>query len=186
MQVYLALLLSVCHLKPILTLPNRLVFALIFTRNQILEPKDDYYKLVQVGKFCLAHGVLTLTLSFYVYFWAPRYIDLTADAFGILGAVLAASQYFPQIYTTLHLQHVGSLSIPMMVMQTPGGFAWAASLASRKGTKWSSWLPYFTAAFLQGTLLFIAVYFELRNKRRAKVTEVILDESPESEPFLEN
>lgn len=162
-----------------------LIFALIFTRNQLLEPKEEYYKLVQVGKICLAHFIFTFILSVYVYYWRPSAIGITADTLGVLGAILAAIQYFPQIYTTLHLQHVGSLSIPMMCMQTPGGFAWSASLAMREGTKWSSWLPYFTAAFLQGALLAIAVYFELRNRKRAKAAEEILnEESTEASPLL--
>lgn len=144
------------------------MFALIFTRNQRLEPKEDYFELVQVGKSCLTFSVIGGALSIYIYFFNPSAVGFVADSFGILGSILAAIQYFPQIYTTLHIQHAGSLSIPMMCMQTPGGFAWSFSLAIREGTKWSSWMPYFTAAFLQGILLAIAVYFELRNKRRAK------------------
>lgn len=169
-----------------LTCNSSLVFALIFTRNQTLEPKEEYYKLVQVGKICLVHFICTLGLSIFVYFWKPDYISITANLLGILGAILAAAQYFPQIYTTLHLQHAGSLSIPMMCMQTPGGFAWAASLAFREGTKWSSWLPYFTAAFLQGALLSIAVYFELRNRKRAKGAQEILNQSTETSSLLGN
>lgn len=161
-----------------------LIFALLFTRHQLLEPKEDYYKLSQVGKVCFVHFFFCLLLSIYVYWWAPHYIGITADVLGIAGAILAAFQYFPQIYTTLHLQHVGSLSIPMMCMQTPGGFVWSASLAFREGTKWSSWLPYFTAAFLQGVLLTIAVYFEVRNRRRAKAVEEILHQPTESSPLL--
>lgn len=163
-----------------------LIFALVFTHNQLLEPKEDYYELLQVGKFCLVQFIFCMALSIYVYWWSPKHILVTANILGIAGAILAAFQYFPQIYTTLHLQHVGSLSIPMMCMQTPGGFAWAASLAFRKGTVWSSWLPYLTAAILQGVLLTIAVYFEVRNRRRAKVAEELLFPPSESSPLLPN
>lgn len=150
----------------------------------MLEPKDDYDKLMQVAKICFAYFILTLILCIYVYNWHPGAIGITADILGVVGAILSAIQYFPQIYTTLHLQHAGSLSIPMMCMQTPGGFAWSASLALREGTKWSSWLPYFTAAFLQAVLLAIAVYFELRNRKRAKEAQEIIEESLETSPLL--
>lgn len=168
----------------LLTLDS-LVFALIFTHNQVLEPEDEYHKLARVGQICLGHFIFTFALSAYVYFVDPAYIRLVASALGILAAILAAAQYFPQIYTTLHLQHAGSLSIKMMLMQTPGGFAWAASLAFREGTQWSSWLPYLTAAILQCILLTIAVYFELRN-RKTKVVEDVITQPSEASPLLGN
>lgn len=153
-----------------------------------MEPKEEYYKLVKVGKCCLAFIILGSLISAYVFKARQSSVGIVADLFGILGSVLAGLQYFPQIYTTLHLQHAGSLSIPMMCIQTPGGFAWSLSLASRNGVKWSSWMPYFTAAFLQLILLIIAVYFELRNRRLAKqLTQeaAIVDSEPtENTPLI--
>lgn len=146
-----------------------LLFALVFTRNQTMEPKEDYYKLQYFGKISLSFFVVVGALSWYAYFnSSEKSISLLANILGIVGSVLAGLQYFPQIYTTAHLQHVGSLSITMMIIQTPGGFIWSASLAARKDTVWSSWLPYFTAACLQGVLLIMACYFELKNRRLAK------------------
>ncbi|ODV92565.1 hypothetical protein CANCADRAFT_147602 [Tortispora caseinolytica NRRL Y-17796] len=78
---------------------------------------------------------------------------------GIQSTILAAVQYLPQIYTTYKLKHPGSLSIPMMCMQTPGGFVWAASLAMRQDTSWSTYLPYLTAAVLQGSILIMCIYY---------------------------
>lgn len=163
-----------------------LVFALIFTRHQTLEPKEEYYKLQYVGKICLCFFVIIGGFSLYLYkSHSSEKVNLLANSLGVLGAILAGIQYFPQIYTTSHLQHVGSLSIPMMLIQTPGGFIWSASLAAREDTKWSSWLPYLTAASLQGILLVMAIYFEMRNRRFAKETRKLLDESePNSETPL--
>lgn len=153
-----------------------LVFALIFTRNQTLEPKDDYYRLQQVGKICLSFFLCAGCLALYTFCSKTKdEVSILANCFGVLGALLAALQYLPQIYTTTHLQHVGSLSIPMMCLQTPGGFAWSASLAAREGTKWSSWLPFFTAACLQGILLTLAIYFEFKNKRLARETQKLIN-----------
>lgn len=153
-----------------------LILALIFTRNQNMEPKEEYYRLQYTGKICLSFFVCVGALSFYTYHHGTvEDTSILANILGVIGAILAAAQYFPQIYTTTHLQHVGSLSIPMMCLQTPGGFLWSATLAAREGTKWSSWLPYFTAAVLQGTLLALAIYYEYSNKRFEKDTRRLLD-----------
>jgi uncharacterized protein with PQ loop repeat len=132
-----------------------------------------------VGKVCLTHFILSVGLSFYVFFYDVRYIAFVANVMGLLGAILAILQYFPQIYTTYSLKHAGSLSIPMMCLQTPGGFILTASLAAREGTTWSSWLPYLTAAVLQGIVLVLAVYYETRNKSETDIpteqTPLIID-----------
>lgn len=84
-----------------------------------------------------------------------------------MATVLASIQYFPQIYTTLRLKRVGSLSIPMMCIQTPGSFVWAASLAARLGMEgWSAWGLYIVTALLQGSLLVMGVYFEYISPKR--------------------
>lgn len=142
-----------------------LIFALVYTDIE-REPAEEFAKLVTVGKVCLTHFMLSIGLSFYVFFFDPRYIVFLANVMGILGAILAMLQYFPQIYTTFTLKHAGSLSIAMMLLQTPGGFVFTASLAAREGTTWSSWLPYLTAATLQGIVLILAVYYETRNKEK--------------------
>ena len=84
---------------------------------------------------------------------------------GLMAAALAAVQYIPQIYTTYHLKHVGSLSIPMMCIQTPGGFLFAGSLFARLGWGgWSSWGIFLLTAIMQGILLGMAIYYELHAK----------------------
>lgn len=143
-----------------------LIFALVYT-DLTREPPEEFSKLVTVGKLCLGHFILSLVISFYVFFFKSDYISPVANVLGLFGAILAIIQYFPQIYTTFNLKHAGSLSIPMMCLQTPGGFVLTASLAAREGTTWSSWLPYLTAATLQGIVLILAVYYELKNKRLA-------------------
>jgi hypothetical protein len=45
----------------------------------------------------------------------------------------------------------------MMLMQTPGGFLLAFSLYLQPGTNWTSWLPFFMAGTLQGTLLVMCI-----------------------------
>ena len=84
---------------------------------------------------------------------------------GIMAAALAAVQYLPQIWTTYHLKHVGSLSIPMMCIQTPGGFVFAGSLFARLGWGgWSSWGIFVLTAIMQGILLTLGIYYEIQNR----------------------
>ena len=103
---------------------------------------------------------------------APNYLFPLAAALGIAGTVLAAIQYLPQIYTTWQLQKVGSLSIPMMCIQTPGSFLWVASLAGRLGWEgWSTWGIYLVTGCLQGCLLIMSISFEIRERSKRKKHE---------------
>ncbi|CAE6425670.1 unnamed protein product [Rhizoctonia solani] len=71
-------------------------------------------------------------------------------------------QYTPQLHRTWHAKTVGSLSIPMMCIQTPGAVLMVLSIALREGTDWTSWAPYAAAGIMQGMLLLMC----LRWKRR--------------------
>lgn len=47
----------------------------------------------------------------------------------------------------------------MMLMQTPGGFIFAYTLAVRPGVNFTTWLPYIIAGTLQGILLIMSLIF---------------------------
>jgi hypothetical protein len=54
----------------------------------------------------------------------------------------------------------------MMVIQTPGSFVWAGSLAVRLGKEgWSIWGVYLVTGCLQGCLLVMGIYFELQARK---------------------
>jgi PQ loop repeat len=127
---------------------------------------------------CLIHGIITFILSLYFILVYPNSLQAWADFLGIFSTVLASIQYFPQIYTTFTLKKVGSLSIPMMCIQTPGSFVWAASLAARLGKEgWSAWGVYVVTGCLQGSLLVMGIHFELVERRKRKAEEVDADRS---------
>lgn len=99
-----------------------------------------------------------------------------ANFLGIFSTALSAIQYFPQIYTTFMLKRVGALSIPMMCIQTPGSFLWAASLAARLGPSgWSAWGIYCVTGVLQGTVLALGSYYEIREWQRQKAKRASSD-----------
>jgi PQ loop repeat len=128
---------------------------------------------------CLIHGIITFIFSLYFILVYPGYLQSWADFLGIFSTVLASIQYLPQIYTTFTLKKVGSLSIPMMCIQTPGSFVWAASLAARLGKEgWSAWGVYVVTGCLQGSLLVMGISFELRDRKRRKAEEVDADYQP--------
>lgn len=134
-----------------------------------------------MASLTLLHGLLVIVVTAVLEYVAPQKLDIWAPALGLMAAILAAVQYFPQIWTTYHLKHVGSLSIPMMCIQTPGGFLFAASLFARLGWGgWSSWGIFLLTATMQGILLALAIYYEVQARRNNDPTHVAaeIDESP--------
>ena len=130
---------------------------------------------------------MTLILILYFSYAHPSQLSGLSYTFGVLATLLAAIQFLPQIYTTWRLQTVGSLSIPMMCIQTPGSFVWVGSLAARLGWQgWSTWGIYLVTGCLQGWLLAMSVWFEIRDRKQksqelngevgAEVDERIVDE----------
>lgn len=74
----------------------------------------------------------------------------------------------------------------MMLIQTPGSFVWAASLAAREGTRWSSWVTYVVTGCLQGCLLVMGIYWEIRDRRAAKKGIVGAGDEGERERLIGN
>ena len=157
---------------PFLT-PNSLVLFLVFFRygdanvpisdEEIRNDQPRWQTAVLVAALCLIHGLIVIIITAVFAAVVPQALSGWANTLGLMAALLAAIQYFPQIYTTYHLKHIGSLSIPMMCMQTPGGFLFAGSLFARLGwAGWSSWGIFLLTATMQGVLLAMAIYYELR------------------------
>jgi uncharacterized protein with PQ loop repeat len=152
-----------------------LVLFLIFFRYKDANvPQDElggeqprWQTAVMVGLGCVLHGLVVVIVTCVIFLALPRLLDTWANVLGVMAAALAAVQYLPQIWTTYHLKHVGSLSIPMMCIQTPGGLLFAASLFARLGLAgWSTWAIYLLTAAMQGTLLGMAIYYEIAARRQ--------------------
>lgn len=145
------------------------MFTLIFLLYLCyIPPLKDKREILAVTFLTSTFVFTTALLSFYFTFLKVDHLRTYANALGILGAVLASVQYIPQIYMTYKLAHVGSLSIPMMCLQVPGGALWAYTLAVRRGTSWSTWSVYAASSALQGVLLAMCVVFEVRDRRKGK------------------
>ncbi|CAJ0905062.1 13896_t:CDS:2 [Entrophospora sp. SA101] len=90
---------------------------------------------------------------------------LWADGLGIVSMFLASVQYIPQIYRTWKRKSVGALSIPMMLIQTPGSFLFVYTLAIRPGVRWTTWIVFLVTGSLQGILLVMCICWYYRAKR---------------------
>jgi len=149
-----------------------------------------------VAVVTLLHGLVVIVVTGVLTTAAPQKLGIWANTLGVMAALLAAVQYVPQIWMTYHIKHVGSLSIPMMCMQTPGGFLFAGSLFARLGwAGWSSWGIFVLAASMQGILLFMAIHYEMEARKHASkavhhgiggaiVDERQADGAAESAPLL--
>ncbi|KAM5449164.1 hypothetical protein MaudCBS49596_004989 [Microsporum audouinii] len=155
-----------------------ILFVVYFPRNppapssasSTPQKTHSFRTALTVGAICLAHAIAVAILGFTVVFGYPSSRQLWANILGIMATILSSIQYFPQIYTTWRLRRVGSLSIQMMCIQTPGALVWAVSLAERLGMEgWSTWGVYVVTSMLQGTLLVMGVYFEYVNPQKPEL-----------------
>ena len=144
------------HATPLMA-PNK-------TRNA-----PTFRTAIIVFVICILHTALVFSISLVIIYLHPNSLRSWAYLLGVLGTLLAAVQFLPQIWTTWKLQEVGSLSIPMMCIQTPGSFIWVGSLAARLGWEgWSTWGIYLVTGVLQGCLLAMSIGFEVRDWKQRK------------------
>ncbi|KAG7884859.1 hypothetical protein KL938_001116 [Ogataea parapolymorpha] len=142
-----------------------LILCAYLTRPPIDVPGSNEEKIGRAYRWFLIYVVLNAALAIYFLFFNADFNETMAFAnfSGILSTILATAQYLPQIHTTYTLKHAGTLSMHMMLLQTPGGYLWSFTLFMQPGSSWSSWLPYFTAANLQLLLLIMCLYYRGRN-----------------------
>jgi len=95
----------------------------------------------------------------------PSHISSWATFLGVSSALLATIQYAPQILHTYKTKLVGALSIPMMLIQTPGGVLMVTSIVLREGTNWTSWATFAVAAVMQGCLLVMCCLWKIRQDK---------------------
>ncbi|KAK9455468.1 hypothetical protein V1511DRAFT_510329 [Dipodascopsis uninucleata] len=168
-----------------------LMFMIIMVLFVIYFPVEyyhEYRQAITVAVMSVIHCSFVVVFSV-IFYVSKSDIAGFAGFLGIQATILALLQYLPQIYTTCKLRQAESLSIHTLCMQAPGGFIWTLSLAMRRGTSWSSWLPYFVAAILQTLLLAMCLYYEnLRgqNNRGCNVSEQEMEEESHTISLFED
>ncbi|KAF1839512.1 PQ loop repeat protein-like protein [Decorospora gaudefroyi] len=159
-----------------------LLFLIFFPRGTspaVQEEQDTdmptWKEAVLVLAVSLTFFVVTFVGSLVFVYALPSHVRGWANFLGLLATILAAIQYIPQIFMTWRLQETGSLSIPMMCIQTPGSFVFAASLYARLGRGgWSAWGLFIFTGLLQACLLAMSLGFVWRD-RRARRDESVGD-----------
>ncbi|KAI0694120.1 hypothetical protein BC835DRAFT_1415497 [Cytidiella melzeri] len=152
--------------------PAHLKYATVAVGDRIVktEIKQDAWKL----SLTLSWVVLISTVLFtFVTFLllgteiSPHSVrlDWWATFLGVSSTLLAALQYLPQIVHTYRHKLVGALSIPMMLIQTPGAILMVTSIVVRPGTNWTTWSPYAAAGILQGILLVMCIMWKIRQRK---------------------
>jgi hypothetical protein len=155
-----------------------LLFLIFFPRNAADTIENDDGNTTEIPTWKEAILVLAFSLVFFVIaflgsvifvYAIPSRIRQWANFLGVLGSLLAGIQYLPQIWTTWRSQTIGSLSVPMMCIQTPGSFVFASSLAVRLGPAgWSAWGLFILTGCLQGCLLVMCLWFLWRDRQAKK------------------
>lgn len=158
---------------------SMLLFLIFFPRDlSTVEEEQDsemptWKEAVLVLGASIAFFVVALFGSVVFVYALPSHVRGWANFLGLLATLLAAIQYIPQILMTWKLQETGSLSIPMMCIQTPGSFVFAASLYARLGPGgWSAWGLFIFSGILQGFLLAMAISFVLRDRKAQEAQTV--------------
>ncbi|GJJ68943.1 hypothetical protein EMPS_01289 [Entomortierella parvispora] len=147
-------------------------------------PSEEWKVSVLIAHVVAAHLIICVLVTIYMLVWVggPEHplTSAWASFLGITSVLLATIQYVPQIMRTFRRKSVGALSIPMMMMQTPGAALLTLSLALRPGANWTTWIVYAVTGCLQGTLLIMCIYYHYR----AKTYGYSEFESAETEPLL--
>lgn len=155
---------------------SMLLFLVFFPRQMSSAAEEEQDTNMPTWKEAVL--VLAVSLAFFVVafigsvvfvYALPSHTRGWANFLGLLATGLAAVQYIPQIFMTWRLQETGSLSVPMMCIQTPGSFVFAASLYARLGSGgWSAWGLFIFTGCLQGCLLAMSIAFLWRDRQLAK------------------
>ena len=110
-----------------------------------------------------------------------------ANVLGVAVAVFACVQWVPQVVTTYHLGHLGSLSPVSVCLMTPVSLFLLSSLHTcssfldqytwifginmmiRVGfAGWSAWIVYVLVGSMQVILIILAISFTIRDRKLAK------------------
>ncbi|KAJ1562044.1 hypothetical protein HK096_002340 [Nowakowskiella sp. JEL0078] len=102
--------------------------------------------------------------------------DFFALILGVIATLTSFFMWFPQIIKTFQSRRVGSLSIPMMIMQTPGSFVFTYSLMMQPGANWTSWISFLASGIQQGILLILCLIFQHQDAKLASTGEDVINQ----------
>ncbi|KII91525.1 hypothetical protein PLICRDRAFT_38295 [Plicaturopsis crispa FD-325 SS-3] len=130
---------------------------------------DEWRLSITLSWVVLIHILLITFTTFFLLLTSTaedsHQVHSWATFLGVTSALLSAIQYAPQISRTYHAKVVGALSIPMMMIQSPGAVLMVLSIALRPDTNWTSWITFAVAGVMQGSLLIMCIVWKVRQHR---------------------
>ncbi|KIW53884.1 hypothetical protein PV05_06294 [Exophiala xenobiotica] len=121
--------------------------------------------LIAACSFAMA----VLVVSSIILHSFPWVAQTWANILGIAVACFACVQWIPQIRTTWHLGHLGSLSPVSLCLMAPYTWIFGINMMIRVGlTGWSAWIVYVLVGTMQIILIVMAICFAIRDRRLAK------------------
>ncbi|AWU77561.1 uncharacterized protein C5L36_0D03005 [Pichia kudriavzevii] len=141
------------------------LLCIFATRESLIESRADLLQIRRNFKILIGYVLANVVTYEYIMLSSLSDDNLNrmfqlANLNGVASMLMALMQYIPQLFTTYSLKHPGSLSIPMLCLQAPGGMLWSYSLWVKTNSQWSSWLPYLVSAVMQTFLLCMCLYFK--------------------------
>lgn len=94
------------------------------------------------------------------------------------------SSSIPSFLFTCVFQSMGALSIPMMLIQTPGAILITVSLALRPGANWTTWISYAITALLQIILLGLCLFYAYQIRKRRALRKMEEQQQQQQQPLL--
>ena len=144
-----------------------------------MQSSRDYkHGLISAG-ILFAQSIAFIITSMVLYYNSERSVLVSwATALGFFSLLFSLLQYLPQIHLTFVKSEIGALSIPTMLIQTPGSFVFVYTLASSPGTNVSTWITYLVTGVLQGILLIICIVYHFRDARKNKF--IVIEEDQQN------
>lgn len=129
--------------------------------------RQEWKHTVMSLYFCGVFSLVVTLVSWFLAAFHSEYVPSNqgssgtifgwATTLGVLSAIFSLVQYVPQLYKTWKTRQIGSLSVPALIIQTPGSFLVCYSLMRRPTSNVTTWIGMLISAALQALLLFICI-----------------------------
>ncbi len=150
-------------------------------------PKRDsskYSKLGYLGGIVLFLALNAVMLTVVAIFTGVDYefgpcrsvVSLTAYGFGLFSTACGIIQWAPQIWQTFRAKGSGSLSLLMLLIQCPGGYAITFFFGVISHENWTTFLPYLMGALQMNVLIVQIIWYDYVKK----IIKHAMKKSPET------
>ncbi|KAL0217050.1 hypothetical protein RCL1_007533 [Eukaryota sp. TZLM3-RCL] len=140
------------------------------------EDMKDYYR---TRYLFVSFSTYAISISFTVFALVLLFdrcfslVIAIANFAGYTTVFINIWQWFPQILETFRIKSSGSFSTVMTCIQAPGAVISLVYFIII-GEDFTTWISYFTSAVQQVTLLYLLIYYDIKNSRKVKTAEPLL------------